>query len=66
MQIAVNSEYITGIDVFSDRTDFGTLVPFLKTLQREHGKKYNSVTADAKNNLYNRPDLRYSPSWWKI
>ena len=47
VQIAVNSEYITGIDVFSDRTDFGTLVPFLKTLQREHGKKYNSVTADA-------------------
>ena len=47
VQIAVNSEYITGIDVFSDRTDFGTLVPFLKTLQREHGKKYASVTADA-------------------
>ena len=46
-QIAVNSEYITGIDVFSDRTDFGTLVPFLKTLQRQHGKKYDSVTADA-------------------
>ena len=47
VQIAVNSEYITGIDVFSDRTDFGTLVPFLKTLQRQHGKKYESVTADA-------------------
>jgi len=47
VQIAVNSEYITGIDVLSDRTDFGTLVPFLKTLQREHGKKYESVTADA-------------------
>ena len=47
VQIAVNSEYITGIDVFSDRTDFGTLVPFLKTLQRQHGRKYESVTADA-------------------
>ena len=47
VQVAVNSEYITGIDVFSDRTDFGTLVPFLKTLQRQHGKKYDSVTADA-------------------
>jgi len=46
-QIAVNSEYITGVDVFSDRTDFGTLVPFLRTLQRQHGKKYDSVTADA-------------------
>ena len=47
VQIAVNSEYITGVDVFSDRTDFGTLIPFLKTLQRQHGKKYDSVTADA-------------------
>ena len=47
VQIAVNSEYITGVDVFSDHTDFGTLVPFLKTLQRQHGKKYDSVTADA-------------------
>ena len=47
VQIAVNSEYITGVDVFSDRTDFGTLVPFLKTLQRQHGRKYDSVTADA-------------------
>ena len=47
IQIAVDSEYITGIDVFSDRTDFGTLVPFLKTLQRQHGKKYASVAADA-------------------
>ena len=47
VQIAVNSEYITGIDVFSNRSDFGTLVPFLKTLQRQHGRKYDSVTADA-------------------
>ena len=47
VQIAVNSEYITGIDVFSNRTDFGTLVPSLKTLQRQHGRKYDSVTADA-------------------
>lgn len=47
VQLAVNSEYITGADVFSNRTDYGTLVPFLKTLQRQHGRKYGSVTADA-------------------
>lgn len=47
VQIAVNSEYITGIDVFSNRTDFGTLVPFLKRLQRCHEAKYKEVTADA-------------------
>ena len=47
VQIAVNSEYITGVDVFSNRTDFGTLVPFLKRLQRQHNRKYEEVTADA-------------------
>ena len=47
VQIAVNSEYITGVDVFSNRTDFGTLVPFLKQLQHHHETKYAEVTADA-------------------
>lgn len=47
VQIAVNSEYITGVDVFSNRTDFGTLVPFLKQLQHHHEAKYKEVTADA-------------------
>ena len=47
VQIAVNSEYITGVDVFSNRTDFGTLVPFLKQLQQHHETKYKEVTADA-------------------
>ena len=47
VQIGVNSEYITGIDAFSNRTDYGTMVPFMKTMQRHHGKKYKSATADA-------------------
>ena len=47
VQIAVNSEYITGVDVFSNRTDFGTFVPFLKRVQNCHGAKYKEVTADA-------------------
>ena len=47
VQIAVNSEYITGVEVFSNRTDFGTLVPFLKELKGKHKKKYSTVTADA-------------------
>ena len=47
VQIAVNSEYITGIDVFSNRTDFGTLVPFLKQLQNHHKDRYKEITADA-------------------
>ena len=47
VQIGVNSEYITGIEVFSNRTDYGTMVPFMKTMQQKHGKKYKSATADA-------------------
>ena len=47
IQIGVNSEYITGIEAFSNRTDYGTMVPFLKTMQHKHGKKYKSATADA-------------------
>ena len=47
VQIAVNSEYITRVDVFSNRTDFGTLVPFLKQLRQHHETKYKEVTADA-------------------
>ena len=42
VQIAANSEYITGVEVFSNRTDFGTLVPFLKTLQRKHNRNAGS------------------------
>ena len=47
VQIAVNSEYITGIEVFSNRTDYGTLEPFLNQLKKQHRKKYKKVTADA-------------------
>ena len=47
VQITVNSEYITGIEAFSDRTDYGTLEPFLKQLKKKHKKKYKKVTADA-------------------
>ena len=47
VQIGVNSEYITGIEVFSNRTDYGTLEPFLQEMKRKQGKKYEKVTADA-------------------
>ena len=47
VQIGVNSEYITGIDVFSNRTDYGTLPPFLKTMERQQHRKYEKIVADA-------------------
>ena len=47
VQIAVNSEYITGIDVFSNRTDVGTFIPFMHKLEIAHKQRYEEVTADA-------------------
>ena len=47
VQFAVNSGFITGIGVFSNRTDFGTLIPFLTYLWHKHGKSYCNVVADS-------------------
>ena len=47
VQIAVNSEYITGIEAFNNRTDYGTLEPFLRELTGFHGCRYSKVIADA-------------------
>lgn len=47
VQIAVNSEYITGVAAYPNRNDNGTLIPFLKELERGHGKKYKRIVADA-------------------
>lgn len=47
VQIAVNSEYITGIEAFSHRTDVRTLKPFLQRLERFHQARYEEVVADA-------------------
>ena len=47
VQIAVNSEYITGLEVFSDRTDVKTLRPMLNTLSRWHQARYLILVPDA-------------------
>ena len=47
VQIAVNSEYITGVEIFSNRTDSGTLIPFMTRVQTMQQAKYKEVTADA-------------------
>lgn len=47
VQIAVNSEYITGLEVFSDRSDAKTFKPFLQQLARFHQARYEEVVADA-------------------
>lgn len=47
VQIGVSGEYIVSIEAFSNRSDSGTFVPFLESTRRLHGRKFDSVTADA-------------------
>ena len=47
VQIGVDSEYIVAADIFQDRNDVWTLVPFLKTIEEKLGFRYPSVTADS-------------------
>ena len=47
VQTAVDSEYIVAADVFQDRNDVWTLVPFLKRMEEKLGFRYPSVTADS-------------------
>lgn len=47
VQIAVNSEYITGLETFSERTDVRTLKPLLQRMEQFHQARYEEITADA-------------------
>ena len=47
VQIGVDSEYIVAADIFSDRNDVWTMVPFLETMEARLGFRYPSVTADS-------------------
>ncbi len=47
MQIAVNSEYIVGVDISSQRSDQLTLIPMLENLKNNLPQKYGNIVADA-------------------
>ena len=47
IQIGVDSEYIVAADIFQDRNDVWTLVPFLKHMEEHLDFRYPSVTADS-------------------
>ena len=47
VQIAVNSEYITEIEAFSNWTDVGTFIPFMRKLELAHQQRYEEVATDA-------------------
>lgn len=47
VQFAVNSEFITGIGVFSNRTDYDTLPPLPDMMEQKHEKRYEKIVADS-------------------
>ena len=47
VQIAVESEYVTGVGIFDDRNDIATLIPMLNNMKEKLGHKYLNVIADS-------------------
>lgn len=47
LQIGVETEYITGVGVFSDRNDLNTLKPMLEHMKDQSGHKYENIIADS-------------------
>ena len=47
VQIGVDSEYIVNADLFSERSDQLTLIPFLEETEKRTGIHYNEIVADA-------------------
>ncbi len=47
VQIAVDAEYIVATEIFNDRTDVNTFIPFMKKIENQLNLKYMYPTADA-------------------
>jgi transposase len=47
VQLAVESEYVTGVGIFQDRSDTTTLIPLLKEMEAKLRRKYKNVIADS-------------------
>ncbi len=47
IQIGVDSEYIVATDIFQDRNDVWTFIPFLQRMEKHLGFRYPSVSADS-------------------
>ncbi|OOP75171.1 hypothetical protein CBEIBR21_03100 [Clostridium beijerinckii] len=47
VQIAVESEYLTGVGIFDDRNDIATLIPMLNNMKEKIGRKYFNIIADS-------------------
>ena len=64
VQIAVNSEYITAIEAFSDRTDVRTLRPMLNTLSRRRQARYEEMAYDPEEDSFACAQGRKLPLRW--
>ena len=47
LQLAVEGEYIVGLDISSERNDTTTLIPLLERIEKGSGRKHENVTCDA-------------------
>lgn len=47
IQIGVESEYVVSMDLFQDRSDVRTLIPFLENIFSHLGKRSENIIADA-------------------
>ena len=47
IQIGVESEYIVGVGAFSNRSDVGTLIPFLNRIRKHTNRIFEQIIADA-------------------
>lgn len=47
VQIGVESEYITGLGIYQNRSDVGTMIPLLERIKLYTGVHYKNIIADA-------------------
>ena len=47
LQIGVEAQYITGLDISSERSDSLTMIPLIERMEQSTGKSYTNVIADA-------------------
>lgn len=47
VQIAVESEYVTGVGIFQDRNDIATLIPMIENMESYLNHKYTNIIADS-------------------
>lgn len=47
VQLAIEGEYITGLDISSERSDQLTMIPLLESMEANLGAQYQDITLDA-------------------